>query len=213
MSRPATPCAPLPGERLRTIRLYGALGTKFGREYRLWVKTPAEAVQALTLQLKGMEAFMLGERYSFAVLVGKRRLKLRDNLEELRDPPGDDVIRIVPLIVGAKRGGLFQAVIGAVLIAAAFIPGGQPLATLGAKMMFSAGVSLVLGGVAAMLSPQPKMNIADSPDNRASHLFNGPVNTVAQGNGVPIFYGCGIVGSSVISAGITAVDTYPGDTA
>lgn len=34
-------------ERLRTIRLYGLLGARFGRKFRLAVSNPAEAVRAL----------------------------------------------------------------------------------------------------------------------------------------------------------------------
>jgi predicted phage tail protein len=65
----------------------------------------------------------------------------------------------------------------------------------------------VLGGVAQMLSPQQKgLSSKDSPDNGASYNFNGPVNTQAQGNPVPLLYGRMIVGSAVISAGIYAED-------
>ena len=34
-------------ERIRTVRLYGWLGRAFGREHRLAVASPAEAVRAL----------------------------------------------------------------------------------------------------------------------------------------------------------------------
>ncbi|MNL81044.1 Bacteriophage lambda tail assembly protein I [compost metagenome] len=58
-----------------------------------------------------------------------------------------------------------------------------------------------------MLSPQQKgLSAADGPENGASYNFNGPVNTTAQGNPVPLLYGRMIVGSSVISAGIYAED-------
>jgi len=40
-------------EKLRTIRLYGPLGTRFGREFRLAVDSPAEAVRALCVLLPG----------------------------------------------------------------------------------------------------------------------------------------------------------------
>ena len=35
-------------ERLRTVRLYGQLGSRFGRSFRLAVNSPAEAVGLLT---------------------------------------------------------------------------------------------------------------------------------------------------------------------
>ncbi|PNQ53699.1 phage tail protein, partial [Vibrio agarivorans] len=40
-------------EKLRTIRLYGILGSRFGRTFRLAVSTPAEAVRALAVQIPG----------------------------------------------------------------------------------------------------------------------------------------------------------------
>lgn len=63
------------------------------------------------------------------------------------------------------------------------------------------------GGVIQMLSPQQKgISAKDNPDNGASYNFNGPVNTSAQGNPVPLLYGRMICGSAVISAGILADD-------
>ena len=76
-----------------------------------------------------------------------------------------------------------------------------------APMMLSMGVSMALGGVSQMLSPQQRgLSANDGPDNGASYNFNGPVNTSAQGNPVPVLYGRMIVGSAVISAGIYAED-------
>lgn len=43
------------------------------------------------------------------------------------------------------------------------------------------------------------------PDQRTSYLFDGAVNTVAQGGPVPIIYGRMRVGSVVVSAGINSV--------
>jgi predicted phage tail protein len=87
------------------------------------------------------------------------------------------------------------------------------LAALGSKtavvapMMFGMGVSMAMGGVVQLLSPQQRgLSTRDSPDNGASYSFNGPVNTSAQGNPVPVLYGRMIVGSAVISAGIYAED-------
>ena len=66
---------------------------------------------------------------------------------------------------------------------------------------------MLLSGVAQMLAPrQQGLATADRPDNGASYNFNGPVNTTAQGNPVPLFYGEGFIGSGVINAGIYAED-------
>lgn len=66
---------------------------------------------------------------------------------------------------------------------------------------------MAMGGVMQMLSPPPKgLGAQDSPNNRPSYSFNGPVNTNAQGNPVGLLYGELVVGSAVISAGIYAQD-------
>ena len=66
---------------------------------------------------------------------------------------------------------------------------------------------MAAGGVMQMLTPQAKgLGAQDSPANRASYSFNGPVNTSAQGNPVGLLYGQLVVGSAVISAGIYAQD-------
>lgn len=149
---------------------------------------------------------MKGTKHQYAVLVGRRHLNLATKLDELHEPTGSADIRIAPVPAGAKRGGLFQVVLGAVMIAGAFFTGGATLAAWGtmSTMMFSMGVSLALGGIAQMLSPQPSLSMGKAAENTASAYFNGPAQTTPQGNPVPIFYGEGIVGSMPISAGIYA---------
>ena len=69
------------------------------------------------------------------------------------------------------------------------------------------GVGMVASGIVQMLAPQPKgISARNSPNNSVSYTFNGPVNTTAQGDPVPLGYGRMIVGSAVISAGIYSAD-------
>lgn len=200
-------------EKLREVRLYGRLGARFGRLHRLAVSSTAEAIRALCVLVPGFERALAdsevhGVRY--ACFIGKRNI----GEGEMRHPVGSEPIRIAPIMAGAKQGGLFQTILGAVLIVAAvyFAPamGFAALGTQGAiaaPMMLSMGVAMAMGGVVQMLSPQQKgLSAADGPENGASYNFNGPVNTSAQGNPVPLLYGRMIVGSSVISAGIYAED-------
>jgi predicted phage tail protein len=53
-----------------------------------------------------------------------------------------------------------------------------------------------------MLAKNPQTK----PNDTASYLFNGPVNTTEQGNPVPVLYGRLIVGSQVVSASVCAYD-------
>ncbi|MFS8375058.1 tail assembly protein [Xanthomonas campestris] len=194
--------------KVRTVRLYGVLRAKFGKEFRLAVASPAEAIRALSVQLPGFQAFLMGAKdrgLTFAVFNGRRNL----TQDQLHDPPGDDAIRIAPVLQGSKRGGTLQTIIGAALIvvgAAVNIMSGGSLAIIGTPLI-NAGVAMVIGGVVQMLSPTPKgLGTQESPDNRPSYAFNGPVNMQAQGNPVPVAYGDTWTGSAVISGGIFAED-------
>ncbi|MCM2537722.1 tail assembly protein [Burkholderia glumae] len=194
-------------EKIRTIRLYGVLGTKFGREFRLAVSSTAEAVRALDVIVPGFRAFMLSAKdngMAFAVFNGRRNLAE----DELRHPVGDEDIRIAPILMGSKAGGLFQTILGAAIVGLAlwnpaFIGLSQSLVTAGIGL----GASMALGGVIQMLSPQASGLAGTSgPNNGTSYYFNGAVNSVAQGDCVPIVYGRMRVGSKRVSAGIYAED-------
>ncbi|MDH0745725.1 tail assembly protein [Pseudomonas sp. GD03842] len=207
-----------PNERLRTIRLYGTLGARFGRVHTLAVNSASEACRALGVLFPGFEQFMVESKdkgMAFAVFHGKRNI----GKEELTDPPGRAEIRIAPVIQGSKRAGLLQTVVGVAIVAAAsFFSGGIAaggaglFGTVGAGaatwgIAGAVGLSLALGGVSQMIAGTPKgLGSQDSADNRPSYGFNGPVNTQAQGNPVPLGYGRMIVGSAVVSAGIYAED-------
>ena len=62
------------------------------------------------------------------------------------------------------------------------------------------GMGLLLGGAAMMLAPDvPDQGSAEQAEN---YLFGGPVNTVKQGEPIPLVYGRAIVGSKTISASV-----------
>lgn len=195
-------------EKVRTIRLYGVLGARFGRLHRLAVNSTCEAVRALSIMIPGFERFLMESKergLTFSVFMGK------DNIghDRLNSPVGGDDIRIAPILIGSKRAGSLQTIMGAALVVVGLIITGGSFgaaAPFGSSIIMM-GASMVMGGVLQMLSPQAKgLGAQDSPANRASYSFNGPVNTSAQGNPVGLLYGQAIVGSAVISAGIYAQD-------
>lgn len=112
-------------EPIRTIRLYGVLGTMFGREFKLSVASPKEAIRALCVIVPGFERFLNTSKQrglTYAVFSGKRNL----NNDELSMDQSFADIRIAPVIVGSKRGGVFQTILGVALVAAAiWMPGGH----------------------------------------------------------------------------------------
>ncbi|EPL03870.1 tail assembly protein [Pseudomonas sp. CF161] len=186
-------------EKMQTVIVTKQLEKITGkREHRMTTSAGWGDIMGYFKQFVGFEKFMLESKdkgLRFAIFNGKENI----GEDDLGKPTGRDVIRIVPVITGSKRAGLLQTIVGAVLIAVSFIPGFQPL--------FGVGLALVAGGVIQMLSPQAKgLGTQDSPNNRPSYSFNGPVNTSVQGNPVPLLYGRMIVGSAVISAGIYSED-------
>lgn len=189
-------------EKVRTIRLYGKLGAIFGRVHRFVVDSPAQAISALCSMVPGFEEHLTKSQdngIGYAFFVGKK------NVEEsmLTAPSGSDDIRIAPIILGSKQAGLFQIVVGVVLLVVGLFSGG---ATWGPAVAILGG-ALALGGAISMLSPQPKAQSSEDRNNsKASYVFNGAVNTQAQGNPVPLMYGEGITGSAVVSAAIRTED-------
>ncbi|WP_263146066.1 tail assembly protein [Pseudomonas sp. RIT-PI-AD] len=198
--------SPIEYNRLRTIRLYGVLGARFGRLFRLAVSSPAEAIQALRSQLPGFTEFLASSEQRglrYAVFYGKRNLAE----QELSHRGEREDIRIAPILLGSKRAGTVQTIIGAVLILVAWInPAGFLTGPMVSAMMF-AGASQMVGGVMQMMSPQPKgLETREAQANTPSYSFGGPVNTIAQGHPVALLYGRRLVGGAIISAGIYAED-------
>jgi len=200
-------------EKLRTIRLYGSLGATFGRVHRFVCHDTAGAVRALCAMVPGFEAALIRSRdagQGVAVFVGKQNI----GCDMLAAPVGAEDIRIAPVIAGSGRGGAFQIILGAVLVAAAFMTGGAALGATGimfsgmaGQMAFGVGVSMVLGGVSQLLTKQPAgLASVASPENGASYHFNGPVNVTAQGNPVPVLYGEMTVGSVTVSGDLYSED-------
>ncbi|NMX27548.1 tail assembly protein [Pseudomonas sp. WS 5406] len=204
-------------EKVRTVRLYGSLGASFGRVHRLAVSNASEAIHALCILVPGFERFLMESKdrgVTYSIFLG------RDNIgqDRLKAPPGAADIRIAPVLVGSKRAGSMQTIIGvALIVAASYFSGGLASgsssaligasSTTGWTFAASMGISMAMGGVAQLMSPMAKgLGTMDRPENRASYSFNGPVNTSIQGSPVGLLYGQLTVGSAVISAGIYAQD-------
>lgn len=180
------------------ILLGGSAGKLFGREhiYELSTGDTREAVKAIDVNHPGFAKYLADAKrkgLEFAVFrnrknIGERELKMG----------GAQEIRIVPVIAGSKRAGLFQTVLGVVLIAMSSITNGATLAP---------GIALAAGGVIQMLSPQATgLKQSSSPENAPSYAFGSAKNTTASGNPVPICIGERRWGGIIISASIHAED-------
>ncbi|MFL1527826.1 tail assembly protein [Pseudomonas sp. O230] len=185
------------------ILLSGSLARAFGRQHfrLLETGTTVEAFSALKNTVDGFEDFIRdqarrGMRYAI--------FRNRENVgEDGFTLSGTTEIRIVPVIAGSKNGGVFQTIVGIVLIVAGAFLTGIGWGAIGVPMM-SMGVSMVIGGVTQMLSPVPKASSQQEQagtENKPSYLFNGAFNSTQQGLPVPVVYGKMLVGSSVVAIG------------
>lgn len=190
---------------LKTIRLYGILAKKFGKEFRLDVESTSEAMRALSVQVPGFEHFMLHaheQGLCFAVFQDKQNI----SESELNLSTSAKVIKVVPKVKGAGGdGGILNTILGAVMVVVGAVAMyfGQPW---GASLV-GAGIGMMVGGIAQMLMPKIDNTQDQNQDgNKANKGFGGAVTTVAQGNPVPVLYGRREVGGFIASAG-----QYPED--
>jgi len=196
---------------LRKIKLYGPLAEFIGRRVlQADIATAAEAVRFLVANFPGVEQHMADQHYR--VSTGNFDL----SLDELHYPAGQEEVRIVPVVVGAggATGKILAGVaiialsfgIGAIASAGVTLGGLAGIGTVGTAFV-GLGAALVLGGVAQLLSPVPKVaqGVDTQSDPRKSYSFSGIQQTSRQGVPVPVVYGKTLTGSVVISAGVDTV--------
>jgi len=195
---------------IRTIHLHGALGKKYGRKIRMDVASPAEAVRALSLQIKGFAAYV--EKRYYQVFRGTRRDGVDVGPRGLHLRLGDDLteIHIVPRAAGAKNDGLGKILLGGLLIAASFvIPGAWAIGGKAvAGILGQAGLAMALGGVSSLLAQQADKGGTDE-DQAKSDLFGAPVNLTSPGSPWPIVVGRCEVASVMTSSAIHVEDRAP----
>ena len=190
------------GQELTTVILEGALGRKYGREWKLKVSSPSKALQLIEANHPGFISDIrnnLKQYPRYRVLVDGVARDMKTYTMKCRAK----VIKFIPLIEGA--GGGFRFVLGAVMVAIAVwnptIGGAALMSASTAGMVGAAGVSLMIGGLVEMLTKTPKSTTdTDERKDKTSRYFDGPVNTEMQGVAIPLIYGRCLVGSHAISA-------------
>lgn len=188
---------------LKTIKLYGILAKKFGKEFHLAVDNTREAMRALCVQVQGFEHFMLHaheQGLEFAVFQDKQNI----GETELDMNTSAKVIKVVPKVKGAGGNGILQTILGAVMVVVGVVAMAYGQAW-GASLV-GAGIGMMVGGIAMMLMPKIENQDQNQDGNKANKGFGGAVTTVAQGNPVPVLYGQREVGGFIASAG-----QYPED--
>jgi predicted phage tail protein len=204
---------------LRTVVLHGALAAQFGPSFDLDVRSPVEAVRALIVQLRGFrQAFREGH---YRILKAREHVIDTLGIDEVQMRLGRArEIHIVPVIGGSASGWgkilAGVAIIGLAIAApyALGMAGGLSATFGGISAIGFSGISfgtiagiggaIALGGIAQMLSPTPTLSGGSaSQDRKASFLFGSAENVTTQGGPVPVVCGEFVVGSVVVSSGLS----------
>lgn len=194
-----------------TIKLHGNL-KRFGNQFTVNCDKVREGMSALLSQIDGFR--MAIQNGTFKVVLGDNELSEETIFPNFDSELEENVtLQIIPIIKGAKGNmGIFNVIVGVVLIAASWYAGGAAgwgylgaQGFAGATAAFMAGVAMIATGVATMLTPTPKMgdiNSKEDKDKKASTSFSSTANVIAQGRPVPLCYGEIMTGSLVISKGV-----------
>ncbi len=194
-------------EQMTIIKLSGSLAKRFGRVHRrlLQVSNFRDVCKALIATLPGFDEEIKRldrQGMRFAIFRNGRNV----GADEF-DRAGVREVRIVPIVSGAKRGGMMQTVLGAALIALAYFNPFGFLSGPAVSALYAAGAANVAGGVIQMLSPQAGgLSQSAATENLPSYAFGSAKNTTAAGNPVPICIGKRRWGGAIISASIYAED-------
>jgi predicted phage tail protein len=217
---------------MKVVKVYGALRKRLGQcRFQFEADTPAQAIKALCVNFPGLDKWLIDSEQDgvgYRVTIGKEKIGEAEAGTLLLPWSEREVFSITPVIAGAGSGAS-SIFAGIGLIALSFLlPGaglfgatslfGAAAATAGTAgalttigtVLSSVGVSLILGGVAQMISPAPRFSGLERGKEAArleSFSFSGIVNTTQQGMPVPVCYGRAYVGSAVISSGLDVVQS------
>jgi predicted phage tail protein len=190
-----------------TFIFRGELAERYGERHRLEVRSVAEGFHAIDVLHGGLFDYIwqLEERMQgYHIRVGER-----DIGEGLLDFGFvEETVVVTPLLRGCDTKGILQIVAGVALIAvgiAAAAYGGGFVATLGLQVV-GLGLAISLGGVARLLMTAPESALGTQDKSRSSYIFTGAVNTVQQGECMPVAFGDVITGSAVVAAGMESED-------
>lgn len=203
------------------VHLHGDLA-KFGGPFPFDIATPAEAIRALDCAFPKDFARAMRSG-SWRLLRGdpERGEEIAENALDLRLGRATD-LHIIPVLKGAggRGGGIGKAILGTALMAVSIIAAPAGAGIFGSQMGASAfsvfgqsisygnlammGAAMAFNGLSQAISPQVATSSQSaSADQRASHIFNGAVNTLTEGGPIPLGWGTCRSGGVLISRAVT----------
>lgn len=209
---------------LCTVVLHGALAVRFGTSFELDVRSPVEAFRALIAQVKGFRRALRDGHYR--VIRSRETVAESLSLDELKLRLGRGrTLHVVPVLAGSASGWgkvlAGVAIVGLAVVApyalgfAGSIGAGLSTSMIGISgvatfgQLAGFGAMIALGGISQVLAPSPKAG-KGAEDRRESFLFGSAENVTAQGGPVPVVFGEFVVGSVVISSGLSTEEMTAG---
>ena len=238
----------------QVVRLLGDLGERYGAEHTYFdLRTPADAIKLLCLNSPAFQQELI-EAHEHGV--GYRLIQAGTDLDyaDLQLPIGSNDLILTPVIAGSGGGGGIGKVLAGVALVAfavvtagagagflglgagltgtigasgSLVAGGFVLGAAASSAIGAIGLSLIIGGVSQMISPQPTIpkfggasrlgsgeaSSTDGPqsvtrgtDGRQSYAYTGAANTVGVGATIPVAYGEVLIGSHLLSANVEVTD-------
>jgi predicted phage tail protein len=204
------------------VKLLGELGKRFGRKHKFMAHSPRDIFSALSHQIEGFKDYFCNAHEKG---IG---FKLVDG-----DPDGMDYenvlmgcrrLIIAPVTSGGGAAG--RILIGVALVALAFVSFGGAFAgfaaakaatataaataagfSAGSAILFNLGITLVLTGIAQLLTPTP--DAQKETDRKDSFLFDRASDLTVQGQPVPILYGKFLASSPLIISSALTTQQVP----
>ena len=218
---------------MQRVCLMGELGERFGAEHTYYnLRNGADAIKLLCINMPEFKDYLLESEENgigYQVLQGG----IDFNYEDLLLPFGERELVIVPVVSGSGEA-IGQILAGVGLVALAFVTGGASLFGLAlTPILGGIGASLILGGVAQALSPQPQVptlggfgavnygagsrmgsrnrtngpeNVTSGIDGQQSYAYTGAANSVGVGATVPLAYGKVLIGSHLLKSKFQIAD-------
>lgn len=181
------------------IRLYGDL-KQYGDKFDMNIETAAEGLRGMCCQIKGLQQRIIDGWFRVRINgVDMTNDNLQFGLHSRL--PENAVIHIVPKVAGAKNGGVFQFIAGAIMVVV-----GALTSWCGGAALIAGGIGLMVGGVAQMLTKTPKTDKLKEGLTNKNTYFSNLDNTIAQGAPVPVIYGQPKIGSKVLSQGLEVLE-------
>lgn len=181
------------------VKLLGKLGQKYGREFVFDLHSHIDAFKALAANFPDFWSYLIQaseQGIGYSVITQLAPKEFVQVTEETLDYPACPTLIVAPVVAGS--GGVGRIIAGAAIFAIGTATGGIGFLGLSALNFQLVGAALILSGVSQLLSPTPK-----EEKKRESFAFSGVTNTSAPGQAVAVCYGKFLVGSHVISSGIS----------